>query len=284
MNTIIDSLAQVFDPKRFGDWLAVNLPRLIVAFIIFFAFYLLWKAIHSGTSFVMRRAKLDATVTQFIHTILRYSIFAIGLVTALGHLGVDTTSALTSLGVAGLTIGFAARDALSNIISGVFIFWDRPFVIGDLIEIGGAYGRVDTITMRSTRVVTPDGRMLAIPNSVVINSTVASYTNFPQLRLDVEVTVAVTENLARARRVLLDMIEADAHFIREPAPEVVVKALNDYNVLLEVRVWIDDERMHVSERFRLREAIFVTLTEAGVEMPYETFQLAPIDVRTGRAA
>lgn len=284
MNTILDSLAQVFDPKRFGDWLAVNLPRLIVAFIIFFAFYLLWKAIHSATSFVMRRAKLDATVTQFIHTILRYTVFAIGLITALGHLGVDTTSVLTSLGVAGLTIGFAARDALSNIISGVFIFWDRPFVIGDLIEIGGAYGRVDTITMRSTRVVTPDGRMLAIPNSVVINSTVASYTNFPQLRLDVEVTVAVTENLAQARRVLLDMIAADEHFIREPAPEVVVKALNDYNVLLEVRVWIDDERKHVSERFRLREAIFVTLTEAGVEMPYETFQLAPIDVRTGKAA
>jgi len=284
VNTILDSLAQVFDPKRFGDWLAVNLPRLIVAFIIFFAFYLLWKAIHSATSFVMRRAKLDATVTQFIHTILRYTVFAIGLITALGHLGVDTTSVLTSLGVAGLTIGFAARDALSNIISGVFIFWDRPFVIGDLIEIGGAYGRVDTITMRSTRVVTPDGRMLAIPNSVVINSTVASYTNFPQLRLDVEVTVAVTENLAQARRVLLDMIAADEHFIREPAPEVVVKALNDYNVLLEVRVWIDDERKHVSERFRLREAIFVTLTEAGVEMPYETFQLAPIDVRTGKAA
>jgi small conductance mechanosensitive channel len=285
VNTLLDSLKQVFDPKRFGDWIAVNLPRLIVALVIVFAFYLLWRAIHSATSFVMRRAKLDATVTQFIHTILRYTVFAIGLVTALGHLGVDTTSVLTSLGVAGLTIGFAARDALSNIISGVFIFWDRPFVIGDLIEIGGAYGRVDTITMRSTRVVTPDGRMLAIPNSVVINSTVASYTNFPQLRLDVEVTVAVTENLARARRVLLDMIEGDELFVQEPAPEVVVKALNDYNVLLEVRVWISDERKHVAERFRLREAIFVTLTEAGVEMPYETFQLAPFELRsTSKAA
>ena len=71
--------------------------------------------------------------------------------------------------------------------------------------------------------------------------------------------------------------------IWDPAAEVVVKTLNDYNVLLEVRVWLEDERKHVAERFRLREAIFVTLTEAGVEMPYETLQLAPFEMR-GKAA
>lgn len=284
MTQIIESLKQVFSPARAGDWIAANLPKVIVAFVIFLAFWVLWRALYASLSFVFRRTELDQTVAEFIHTLVRYAVLAIGLIMALGHVGVDTTSVLASLGVAGLTIGFAARDALSNVISGVFIFWDRPFVIGDLVEIGGAYGRVDSITMRSTRVVTPDGRMLAIPNSVVINSSVASYTNFPRLRLDVEVTVAVTENLARVREVLLDMVRSDPGFSDEPAPEVVVKALNDYNVLLEVRVWIDDERKHVAERFRLREAIFVTLNEAGVEMPYETLQLAPFEMRAATVA
>ena len=84
-------------------------------------------------------------------------------------------------------------------ISGLFIFWDRPFVIGDFVEVGGQYGRVESITMRSTRVVTSDGRMLAVPNSLVVNTTLASYTNFPHLRLDVSFTVGVTENLQRVR-------------------------------------------------------------------------------------
>ena len=283
MSAIIESLHQVFNPARAAAWLAENLPKVIVAVVLFAAFWLLWRVLYASLSFVFRRTKLDETVAQFIHTVVHYVVLAVGLIMVLDHVGVDTTSVLASLGVAGLTIGFAARDALSNVISGVFIFWDRPFVIGDLVEIGGAYGRVDTITMRSTRIVTPDGRMLAIPNSVVINSTVASYTNFPRLRLDVEVTVAVTEELGRVRRVLLDMVQADSGFADDPAAEVVVKALNDYNVLLEVRVWIEDERKHVAERFRLREAIFVTLTEAGVEMPYETLQLAPFEMR-GKAA
>ena len=100
-------------------------------------------------------------------TAVKYTVLTVGVVSALGQVGINTGSLLASLGIAGLTIGFAARDALSNIISGIFIFWDRPFVIGDLIEVNSQYGRVDRITLRSTRVVTVDGRMLAIPNAAM---------------------------------------------------------------------------------------------------------------------
>ena len=82
---------------------------------------------------------------------------------------VDTSAALASLGIAGLTIGFAARDALSNLISGILIFIDRPFVVGDLVEIEDHYGKVSAITLRSTRIITSDGKMLAVPNAEIIN-------------------------------------------------------------------------------------------------------------------
>ncbi len=103
-------------------------------------------------------------------------------------------------------------------ISGVFIFWDRPFVIGDLVEVDGHYGKVEDITMRSTRVVTPDGKMLAIPNSTIVNTTVASYTNFPHLRLDVGVTIGVNEDIGRVRPILLSAAGSDNDFLAEPAP------------------------------------------------------------------
>jgi small conductance mechanosensitive channel len=178
---------------------------------------------------------------------------------------------ITSLGIAGLTIGFAARDALSNIISGVLIFWDRPFVIGDLVEIGGHYGRVDNITMRSTRVVTPDGRMLAVPNTIIVNTTVASYTNFPNLRLDVPFAVGVGEDLGRVREIALALCLQDARLLDEPAPRVVVSALNDYNVALELRAWLRDEQHHIAVRHELRERLFEALRASTVDMPFETF-------------
>ena len=199
---------------------------------------------------------------------------------ALGKVGINTASILTSLGVAGLTIGFAAKDALSNMISGIFIFWDRPFVIGDFVEVGGQYGRVESITMRSTRVVTPDGRMLAVPNSTVVNTTVASYTNFPHLRLDVAFTVAVTENLGRVREIALRLCQGNDQLMTDPPPVVVVTALNDYNVAMELRVWLNDEKQHIAARHSLRETLFEALRTAEVDMPFETFAVAPVELHS----
>ena len=142
---------------------------------------------------------------------------------------------------------------------------------------------MDRITLRSTRIVTPDGRMLAVPNTEIINRTVASYTNFPHLRLDVAVTVGVKEDLDRVRRLLLSLLEGDSRFMTDPAPVVVVQQLNDYNVLMELRAWIDDERRHVELRCALREEMFGALTEGGVDMPFETLRVEPLSVRSSAA-
>lgn len=280
MQSITDRLLEIFAPERITERIAGLIPDLIVATLSFLAFYIIWKIARRALEPLLVRTGIDKTARTFIQTALQYAILAIGVVTALGQIGVDTTSVLTSLGVAGLTIGFAARDALSNVISGIFIFWDRPFVIGDLVEVDGHYGKVEDITMRSTRVVTPDGKMLAIPNSTIVNTTVASYTNFPHIRLDVGVTIGVNEEIARVREILIATAESDRDFLEDPAPQVVVTSLNDYNTELELRVWLRDEHQHIAERFRLRERMYEALTKAGIDMPFETIKLEPVTLIT----
>ncbi|MDX1378172.1 MAG: mechanosensitive ion channel family protein, partial [Anaerolineales bacterium] len=196
----------------------------------------------------------------------------------LDSIGIDTGALLASLGIVGVTIGFAARDSLSNFISGIIIFIDRPFVLGDLVEIEDKYGRVSEITLRSTRVVTSDGRMLAVPNTEIVNKTVASYTNFPNLRLDIAVTIDVNEDIKKIRQILLELVDGDPEYLKDPAPRVIVSALNDYNIALELQAWLKDERQHVEKRSELREKVFDSLNRAGVNMPFETIQLAPMQV------
>ncbi len=264
----------------------LHVPDLLSALLrvggILLVVFLLWLAIGRALNAAVKRDRVDRTAASFISAVVRYTLVAVSLIAILAQLGVDTTSLLGSLGIVGLTVGFAARDALSNIISGLFILWDRPFTVGDLIEIGDKYGRVDKITMRSTRVVTPDGKMLAIPNTEVVNSTVASYTNFPHLRLDVPITVGVGEDLPRVRDLLVGVAEGRAGYLSEPAPRAVVTALGDYNVTFELQAWIDDETTHIAERLSLREAIFNRLREEGVHLPYETLELAPIEIKSTR--
>ena len=266
-------LAKILSLEPVTTFLLGWIPRLLSAGLAFLVFWALWKATARLLTAVFTRAQLDLTASAFVLTILRFTFTIVGALTVLAQLGVDTTSVLTSLGVMGLTIGFAAQDTLSNIISGLFIFWDRPFVLGDLVEVDGEYGRVDQITLRSTRVVTPDGRMLAIPNKVVASGKVASYTNFPNLRLDIDLTVGVTEDLDRIRRILLDLVAADPDFLAQPPPAVVVTALNDYNVAMQLRAWLEDEKTHVRKRLALRESAFEALRSAGVEMPFETLEI-----------
>lgn len=255
------------------------MPKLVGALFVLVFFWGLWRLFLRGFRYAISRSNVDETLQAFIETVARYVLVIVALLAALGQIGVDVTAILTSLGVVGLTIGFAAKDALSNLISGLFILWDRPFVIGDLVEINGKYGRVDVITLRSTRVVTVDGKMLAIPNTEVVNTTVTSYTNFPHLRLDVEVTVAVDEDLARIESIFHDEVAGRNIYMETPGAQMVTKALNDYNVLLEFRVWLEDEKEHVRERFALRRALFERFTAEGVDMPYETLQIRPLEVQ-----
>jgi len=276
--SIIARLQEIFNPRDMGSLLADGLTNLVVGLAVFLAFYLLWRVLMLIMRRTIRKSTLDETTYSFVETAVKYTVLIIGMVGALDAVGIDTGALLASLGIVGVTIGFAARDSLSNFISGIIIFIDRPFVLGDLVEIDDKYGRVSEITLRSTRVVTSDGRMLAVPNTEIVNKTVASYTNFPNLRLDIPITIAVDEDIEKTRSILLGLTEDDPEYLNDPTPRVIVTALNDYNVAIELQVWLKDERQHVEKRFELREKAFNALNRAGIQVPFETIQLAPMQV------
>jgi len=272
-NSIFNRLLEIFDPQTLGTKIGEVLAGIIVGLVVVAVFILLERVVRRISNPVIERSGLDETAQSFVRTIVRYTVIIIGILAALSAVGINIDSLLASIGIAGVTIGFAARDAFSNLISGLLIFLDRPFVIGDLVEVGDNYGHVEQITLRSTRIITSDGKMLAVPNNEMINSTVASYTNFPSLRLDVGVTVGVEEDIERVRQLLLDIIRGDDDFLEAPAPRVVVTALNDYNIAMELQVWLKNERHHVEMRSQLREKIFQALNAAKVDMPFETLRV-----------
>jgi len=278
IRSIIEKLAEIFQPETLGELIADWVIKVTSGLLVFLIFYLIWLVVKRFVKSILQRTDQDQTSQLFILNIIQYTVLIIGGVNALKAGGLDIGAVLASLGIAGITIGFAARDAFSNLISGLLIFLDRPFVIGDLVEVEDNYGKVDAITLRSTRIITPDGRMLAVPNAEMINKTVASYTNFPNLRLDMPITVGVSEDLERVRQLLLDMVQGQPSYLTDPEPVVLVNALNDYNVELELRVWLKEERLHIPERAWLRENMFTTLTEAGVDLPFETLRITPLEI------
>jgi len=277
MHKILERLQEIFNADRIANAAAQFMPRLIIALAVFLVFYLLYRVLNFLLARVTRRAGVEPTAATFLLVAVKYVVLIVGVVMALEELGLDVTTILEGLGIVGLALGFAAKDGLSNIIAGFFLFWDKPFVIGDLIEVSDEYGEVRAITMRTTRIVTVDGKLVSIPNSVIVNSKIRSYTMIPHLRLDIDVTIGVNERIDEAREVILDTVRRDERFLKEPPPEVVVITLGDYFVKIALKVWLRDPRIHIPVREELREAIKNALDKSGIVMPYETIELVKHD-------
>ncbi len=269
----------LIDFEALRSYFTLLVPKLATAALILIFTWLLWFSLSRVLQKIFKKTSFDLTLQKFLLTVSKITIMTVGIMTALGQVGINIASILASLGVVGLTIGFAARDTLSNIISGLFIFWDRPFVLNDLIEVKGMYGRVENITLRSTRIVTNEGKMLAVPNTTIINEVVASYTNFPHLRIEVGFTVGSNENLTKIRKILKNLVSSNDVYMQSPMCELLVDAINDYNLALIFRVWIDNERDHIRLRNQLIEDIYNTMLENKIEMPLETLQMAPFEVK-----
>lgn len=163
LDSLLSRLKAYFDLERLGRLLGERFVDMIIAVVVLAIFCLMWRVLNRVLAPRLKR-RLDKTSIAFTETIIKFSMFSLGVIAALSAAGIKTTALLGSLGVAALTIGCALRDTLSNIISGFLVFLDRPFTIDDLVEIDGKYGRVDRVTLRITRIVTNVGRMLSGPN------------------------------------------------------------------------------------------------------------------------
>jgi small conductance mechanosensitive channel len=187
---------------------------------------------------------------------------------AASQLGFAVGSVLAGLGIVGIAIGFAAQDLLANLIAGVTILWDRPFRIGDIVTIAGTQGSVTEVGLRSTRLRTFDVRDVILPNKDVINEKIINHTSTPELRIDLPFAVGYREDLARVRDVLLRAAQGHLEIAEQPAPQVVVVALGESAMEIELRFFLRDARVERNLRAEVLEQAKLALDAAGIELPF----------------
>jgi small conductance mechanosensitive channel len=197
---------------------------------------------------------------------------------AASQLGFNVAAALAGIGVVGLAVGFAAQDSLANMISGFLIFWDKPFQVGDIITVEGQYGKIAQITMRTTRIRTPDNTYVIIPNKNIIDSVLTNHSKHGEVRLNVPIGIAYKEHIPDARRVLLEAVAGLEGVLADPPPDVVVSETAASSVDLMVRVWIADAYQERPVYHRVLEASKLALDAAGIQIPFPHLQLFVDDV------
>jgi small-conductance mechanosensitive channel len=257
------------------------LPDLVVAVVILIAFQFLYKVTRVPLRAGLKRTTLhEKLIDLLIDSIYRYTVLILGLVMALDQLGVNVTAALAGIGVAGIALGFAAQDAVANVISGFLIFMDKPFEVGSWVTVEGQFGKVSNITLRTTRIRTNQNTYVVIPNKSIIDSVLENYSKHGEIRVDVPVGIAYKESIQAAREAILERLPRELDWVRsDPAPDVVATGLGDSSVNLMARVWIDDPAQRPKTEVAVVEQAKIALDEAGIEIPFPHLQLFVDDVQ-----
>lgn len=216
---------------------------------------------------VLEKRDIDPTITRFLQNVANAVLLVVILIAALNQLGVETSSMLAVLGAAGLAIGLALKDSLSNIASGVLMVAFRPFRVGDFVETAGQRGKVGKISVFYTELLTPDNKLVIIPNSLVTGGVITNFTAEDNRRLELAVGVSYDTDLPRARVLLLDMLNKHPRVLHDPEPVVGVLAFSESSIDFTLRAWVKADDVWTAT-FELNEEIKRTLDANSIEIPF----------------
>ena len=249
------------------DVLFKEVPKIIIALIILWIGLKLIKLIVKAMKKMLDRRNVEVSLQSFLLSMTDIALKAMVVIAVLGMVGIQTTSFIAVLGAAGLAVGMALQGTLQNFAGGVIILLLKPFKVGDYIDSAGVQGTVKHIQIFNTIVETPDKKMVIAPNTDLATKTLVNYTRSENRRVDIKVGIAYGESVDSARSALLELAKSYSKVIEEPAPMVVVTALADSAVSLELRVWVKNAD-YWDTFFYLNQAVYDKLNAVGISIPF----------------
>jgi len=241
--------------------------KIAIAIAIFIVGKIIARMIAKLAKAALQRAGTDTMLVNFLGSII-YSVLIIAvLLAAVDSLGVNVTSLMAILGAAGLAVGLALKDSLSNFAAGVMIIVFRPFKIGDFITAGGCSGVVDEIGLFATLMHTGDNQRIIVPNSGILGGNITNTSALPTRRIDLVIGIGYDDNIGKVREIIMAILDADERVLKDPAAAVAVGELGDSSVNLNVRPWVNSGD-YWPVRADLLEVIKIKLDEAGISIPY----------------
>ena len=257
-----------FEPVK---WLHENLTDkaldLAMAALILLIGWWLSRRVAGLVDAAMQRMEAEEILRSFLRNVVFAALMIVVVIAALQKVGVPTTSLLAMLGAAGLAIGLALKDSLSNIASGIMLIVQRPFKAGDAVQVGGVEGVVEQVRIFTTRMRTFQNEMIVMPNSEITTKPIVNLTYKPLRRADIPVGIGYDERVDRAREVLLAAAKANPSVLSKPPADVIVAGLGESSVDLVLRAWIKTDA-YAQTRSDLTEAVHRELTDAGISIPF----------------
>ena len=220
-------------------WLWANALTLLAAIAVLVTGWYLARLAATAIKRLLPLAYgIDRNFAPLLSQVARYGIIILATVTALNLLGVSNASILTVLGAAGLAVALALQGTLANIAAGIMLIWLRPISIGEFIQGDGVAGVVVEIGLFGTRLRSSSGLYIFTPNQKLWASAITNHSREPRRRIDVNVSVPDSIDIAKSRKILLRIAGSDKRVLADPPPNVHVESFSGAVVNLQLRAWV----------------------------------------------
>lgn len=249
------------------SWVSAYALNIIGALLIFIVGKWLARRISNLLSKLLEKNNFDLALVSFLTHLTYYALVVLVVVAAAGRLGINTASFLTVIGAAGLAVGLALKDSLSNFAAGVMIVLFRPFTIGDVVSTAGITAKVEKITIFNTHFCSPDNQLIIVPNNKIIADIITNINVKDTRRVDLTVGISYSDDMAETKEILARLAKEDSRILADPAPFIAVAELADSSVNLVFRPWVKTAD-YWDVRFDLTEKIKNRLDEAGISIPF----------------
>ena len=263
------------------DYLHSLIPSNIESFfmvilILVFGLFLGSMA-NRAVNLALSRTKLEGLAAAFLARAARIAIYVVAVISALGTLGVDTTSLIAALGAAGLAVGLALRDTLSNLAAGLILAFNGAFRQGDTIEVNSVIGTVMEIDLLTTELKTPDAKKVLIPNGSLMQSSLINYSAYPSRRIDFLVGISYDDDIEKAERIIREVIEQQNFCLKDPEPVVGADNLGDFGQNVLVRVWVDNDFV-ITGKMALLKEIKRAFDREKITIPFPRYEVSTLQL------
>ncbi len=216
---------------------------------------------------LMRRSAIDETLVGFVGNIAKAIFMGFVIIAALTKLGVNTNSLAAAIAAAGLAIGLALQGSLSNFAAGIMLIMFRPFSKGDYVQVADTAGSVEEVNIFTTKLKTPDNRVVIVPNSNITSSSITNFSAEATRRLDMVFGIGYDDDIKKAKEILETVLKSKDYILDEPAPVVAVLELGESSINIAARPWVNSSD-YWKAHFELHEEIKELFDDAGLTIPF----------------
>ena len=243
-----------------------RLAAVVRAFLFIILGIIVGKLISASLSKTLNK-RMTPHQVMLIRRIVFYAVFLLFFASAIQEMGFKISALLGATGILTVALGIASQTSMSNLISGVFIIGEKPFVMGDTIKVNDIQGQVLSIDFLSVKIRTNDNTMIRIPNETLIKSAITNLSFFPIRRLSLLIGVAYNENIDRVKKILLETAAKNTLCLDEPKPTITLDGFGDSAINMQLCAWSQRDDYNALKD-SLQEEIKNIFAANGIVMPY----------------